>query len=148
MQQRALALPPDQAAVIRPEIFLRVSNQARHQFTDPVPPACRDLEVAFLPIAGAPASLSRLCPRGLQIDLVPHRPYRRGAPVRMLLVPRIAHPQYQVRLSRPRPGAPHALLLDGIFGFANPGGVDQGHRIAVEIELYFDDVTRGTGMGR
>ena len=38
------------------------------------------------------------------------------------------------------------VLLDGIFGVANAGGVDQRHRIAIEIKLHLDHVARGAGV--
>ena len=61
---------------------------------------------------------------------------------------RIGQPQHQIGLRRARPRAPHALLLHGIVGLANAGGVDHRHRIAVEIELHLDDVARGAGVRR
>ena len=44
--------------------------------------------------------------------------------------------------------AAHPFLLDRIVALADPGGVDHRHRIAVEIEMHFDDVARGAGMRR
>ena len=60
----------------------------------------------------------------------------------------IGKPQHEIRFPCPRSRAAHAFLLDGIVGLANARGVDDGHRIAVEIELHLDDVARGAGMRR
>ena len=58
------------------------------------------------------------------------------------------HPQHQVRLGRPLPRAAHALLLDRIVAVADAGGVEQRHRIAVEIEMHLDHVARRAGDRR
>src|SRR5581483_9801705 len=55
-------------------------------------------------------------------------------------------PSASVSHSTRSASAAHALLLHGIIGLANPGGVDHRHRIAVEIELHLDDIARGAGM--
>ena len=52
------------------------------------------------------------------------------------------------RRHRTRLGTPHAFLLDRIIGFTNARGVDHRDRLAVEIELHFDDVARGAGIWR
>lgn len=50
--------------------------------------------------------------------------------------------------SSARARARRTLLLHGIVGLANAGGVDDRNRIAIEIELHFDDVTRRAGVWR
>ena len=60
----------------------------------------------------------------------------------------ITQPEHQVRFRGAGPGPAHPLLLDGIVGLANAGGIDHRHRIAIEIELHLDDVARGAGMRR
>ncbi len=84
----------------------------------------------------------------MQVDLVPDSPYRRSLQLWSFVPLRIAHPQYEVRFRRPRPRPAYTFLLDGIVGLANSGGVDHGHRIAVEIELHLDHVPRGARVRR
>ena len=81
-----------------------------------------------------------------EIDLVSHNPRPRNAVAIGYPMLRIDHPQYEVRLFRTRARPAHPLLLDGIIGLANAGGVDHRYRIAVEIELDLDHVAGGAGM--
>ena len=64
------------------------------------------------------------------------------------LARRVREPQHEIGFRRAGARTAHALLLHGIVGLANAGGVDDRHRIAVEIELHLDDVARGAGMRR
>ena len=48
----------------------------------------------------------------------------------------------------PLTGAPHALLLDRLSALANPRGVEQRDRIAIEVEMHLDDVACGTRIRR
>jgi hypothetical protein len=63
-------------------------------------------------------------------------------------IQRVRQPENEVRIRCPRPRSTNTLLLHRIVRLANAGGVDNRHRIAVEIELHFDDVARGPGMRR
>ena len=87
-----------------------------------------------------------------QIDLVANNPFRLrfifSGRRSLVTLGRIDHPQHQVGRVRPRLRAPHALLLDRIVALADAGGVEQGHRIAAEIEMHLDHVARRAGVGR
>ena len=134
----ALPLPADQPGLGRTEKFLGVADQGGDQLAEPIAAACRDRKhrLASPQYIGEPRSILL---RTIQV----------GASLsRWLRVIDIGEPQHEIRFGRTRARAPHAFLLDGIVGLANAGGVDDRHRIAVEIELHLDDVARGAGMRR
>ena len=58
----------------------------------------------------------------------------------------VGEPKNEIRFTCPRPRPAHTFLFDGIVGLAKSCGVDDRHRIAIEIELNLDDVARRAGM--
>src|SRR6185437_16715563 len=84
----------------------------------------------------------------IEIDLVAHEPDRRTPVVSHLCPIGVGEPEHKIGLGRAGTRTPHTLLLYGIVGLTNAGGVDDRHRIAVEVELHLDDVAGGAGMRR
>src|SRR5438067_1782412 len=94
----------EQTSFAGSKIILRKGDESCHQLLHPVAPASRNGEIS-------PALLSGKARIG--IDLVAHRPHRRGPFVWALLVLRIDHPQHDVSLGRARPRPTDALLPHG-----------------------------------
>src|SRR5882724_3982388 len=51
-------------------------------------------------------------------------------------------PEHKIGGSRPLPRAANTFLFNRIVRIADASGVEQRHRIAVKIKMYFDYVTR------
>src|SRR5699024_7874047 len=79
-----------------------------------------------------------------KIDLVADQPDRHRAEARRpgLCFSRIIDPQHQIGVGCPGPRAADALLFDRVGRITNSGGIEQGDRVAIEVELYLDDIAR------
>src|SRR6516164_5091458 len=60
----------------------------------------------------------------------------------------VSDPQNQIRFRGAGAGAAYTFLLDRLAAAANARRVQDGERIAVEIEVHFDDIARRAGVRR
>src|SRR5215831_16712834 len=94
------------------------------------------------------------CARLEQINLVLDEPSWRVALQRWRLRTRSAFdryvndPQHQIGFSRACVRTAYALLLHRLDAVANARRIQDGHRIAVELEMDLDHIARGAGERR
>ena len=133
-----MAGPGDQARLGRIEPIRGVPGQRVGQLGKPLPGQRRDPKARWT-LGAWPATR--------QVNLVVHPPNRgrlgRLALGRIGRLDPIRHPQHQASTPRPLLRPPHPFALNRIKGFADASRIDQGHRIALEVEMDLDDVPGG-----